>query len=361
MFGVNENEEEYSSSVPVDVQNILNKCLGEMIISYKHPETESQKNMNSELDPTVKTFLDLLYIKLDAQTIPNLFRQEGTPTCNLLSNMLIHHKLRSMFDFEKAVVREWELLNKEGHDNLKWNFRVIDKVAGQGTAVETVFILKENGVFRGAKRRLKFSNPDDLTRRMNKSLKLDDHMSGLMSDLRMNDTGSKDVSKGIRRENVAFNVSTSGCGWHGSRKTPPKEMPAGVYKGQGSGKSADGKKLTLKKGMDKGGEENVVTPTPKGNVYKGQGKCRLDRFGKKVCTPVLETPSRLRCSLGTPKTPKASRRARVSEVGKNQSSMNKFITCSPRVGRGSMSTGKASDVRRRAIYNQNVRCQVDFL
>ena len=55
--------------MPVDVQNILNKCLGEMRISYKHPETKSQKNMNSELDPTVKTFLDLLYKKLDAQTI----------------------------------------------------------------------------------------------------------------------------------------------------------------------------------------------------------------------------------------------------------------------------------------------------
>ena len=62
-----------------------------------------------------------------------------------------------------------------------------------------------------------------------------------------------------------------------------------------------------------------------------------------MCTPVLETPSRLRCSLGTPKTPKASRRARVSEVGKNQSSMKKFIICSPRVGRGGMSTGNASD------------------
>ena len=48
-----------------------------------------------------------------------------------------------MFDFEKAVVREWDLMNTECHNHLKWNFRVIDKVAGFGTAVETVFQLKD--------------------------------------------------------------------------------------------------------------------------------------------------------------------------------------------------------------------------
>ena len=44
-----------------------------------------------------------------------------------------------------------------------------------------------------------------------------------------------------------------------------------------------------------------------------------------------------------PKTPKASRRAVAPGLSRNQSSMEKFIICSPRASRGSMVTGKASD------------------
>ena len=79
-------------------------------------------------------------------------------------NMLEHHKLRSMFDFEKAVSREWKLKQVntgDGGEQLSWNFRVLDIAAGKGTAIETVFLLKEAGTFRGAKRRLRFSGEEE--------------------------------------------------------------------------------------------------------------------------------------------------------------------------------------------------------
>ena len=263
--------------------------------------------------------------------------------------MLASHRLRSMFDFEKAVVRGWDLMNTEGHNNLKWNFRVIDKVAGFGTAVETVFQLKDIGVFRGAKRRLKFTNPDTLTTRMNKSVRLDEHLVGMEESLHVDKMGGMGKLDGVKRECISFNVSTSGCGWHGARKTPPKEVPRKTLKKPGMG--VEGNNAATPHGAGpKETHRAKVTPTKQlDSVYKGQGSRKFSKRYERITTPLLETPSRLRSSSGTPKTPrnsvasKASQRALTSSLGKNQSSIEKFIISSPRVRRESTASGLARE------------------
>ena len=74
--------------------------------------------------------------------------------------MLGNHKLRSTYDFEKAITREWRLnenLNKfrttdQGSETISWNFRMLDLAAGPITTVDTIFELKEQGILRGAKK-----------------------------------------------------------------------------------------------------------------------------------------------------------------------------------------------------------------
>ena len=59
--------------------------------------------------------------------------------------------MRSTFDFDKCVERNLKLGTGAGSDNVKWNFRLLDEIAGSGTAVSTIFELKAEGAFRGAK------------------------------------------------------------------------------------------------------------------------------------------------------------------------------------------------------------------
>ena len=331
---------EYASPVSVETQNKLNKCMAMMMISNRCPEPESQKGIDSEIDPTVKAFLILVSEKLDAQMLPNLFCEQGTPTSNLLTNMLAHHKLRSMFDFEKAVERECDLMKFQDHMNPKWNFRMIDEVAGYGTAINTVFQLKDCGVFRGAKRRLRFTHSESLTGRESKNLRIDEEeLADLMGTLGMECMSNY---KGKRRSDVTFGVSTSGCGWRGARKTPPKEPAGNVYKGQG------------KDGTYTGQAAGTRTPlrNESGYVYKGQGNARSNTCDRRIATPVLATPSRLRYSMGIPKTPRitkttrTSRKTSTSGRSSNQSSIDRFIISSPRASREGGIIGKTNDERK---------------
>ena len=254
--------------------------------------------------------------------------------------MLAHHKLRSMFDFEKAVERECDLMKFQDHMNPKWNFRMIDEVAGYGTAINTVFQLKDCGVFRGAKRRLRFTHSESLTGRESKNLRIDEEeLADLMGTLGME---CKSNYKGKRRSDVTFGVSTSGCGWRGARKTPPKEPAGNVYKGQG------------KDGTYTGQAAGSGTPlmNESGYVYKGQGNARSNTCERKIATPVLATPSRLRYSMGIPKTPRitkttrTSRKTSTSGRSSNQSSIDRFIISSPRASREGGIIGKTNDERK---------------
>ena len=112
------------------------------------------------IDPTVWEFVKLLSQKLDQNPIQSLYGRLQSPTANMIVAMLGNHKLRSTYDFEKAIAREWRLnenLNKfrttdQGSETISWNFRMLDLAAGPITTVDTIFELKEQGILRGAKK-----------------------------------------------------------------------------------------------------------------------------------------------------------------------------------------------------------------
>ena len=86
-------------------QDHLTRELGKLCIKKWMVEDESKLSLDSPIDPTVWSFVLLLSEKLEESTIPNLFGNQVSPTTNLLMSMLENHKLRSTYDFERAVSR----------------------------------------------------------------------------------------------------------------------------------------------------------------------------------------------------------------------------------------------------------------
>ena len=83
--------------------------------------------------------------------------------------------------------------------------------------MNTIFGLKEAGVFRGAKRKLKFAREGtDTPKKCLKFDKLAD-MLGTMNINMMGEGGRK-----FNRFQVKVKVSECVGGWHGARKSPPK-------------------------------------------------------------------------------------------------------------------------------------------
>ena len=121
----------------------------------------------SELPTEVMNFLDLVCGKLDEEAVPNLFRNEKiNPMSNWIAHLLINHKLRSPYDFEKALTRE---LN--GNKSKICSITLIDDIGGRNTAVDSIFELKKIGNFGGIKRKnFQSARPVDC----NKSIKLDE-------------------------------------------------------------------------------------------------------------------------------------------------------------------------------------------
>ena len=162
--------------------------------------------------------------------IPNLFGSQVSPTSNMLIRMLESHKLRSTYDFEKAVSRKLNLDKYlpigQSNNNVVWNFRLIDAAAGTGTAVDTIFKMKEQGIFKGAKRKLNFMGGNEQSRLNHKCAKLEE-MNKLMGSLEL--TATSDV-KNVLRESVKVKLSDARAGWHGKKKTPPKLTPTEVKK-----------------------------------------------------------------------------------------------------------------------------------
>ena len=238
-----------------------------MEIKKRELESEEDKSLGSSLDPSVLTFVRILSDKLDQSTIGNLFGKSESPTCNLLVNMLENHKLRSMFDFEKAVSREWNLLKQmnsgDGNEQLSWNFRLLDLAAGKGTAVETVFLLKEAGSFRGAKRRLKF-NGEDLAEQPLGSSPADD-MSKLVKKMKLDDiTPGKSVS----RASITLKMSDCSAGWHGNKRSPPKIGTHSANPGRNLKTPKKGHRYGLVGQQGRDGISSSRTPS---NTTKGRG------------------------------------------------------------------------------------------
>ena len=311
--------EEYNSEAPREVQDMITKSMNALVISERRIENSQEMSLESELDPTVWTFLRLLSHKLDERTVPNMFDKQETPTCNLLVDMLSNHRLRTMFDFEKAVEREFNLSNKtrvrvnnsdasETVKDFAWNFRTLDKVAGHGTAVSTVFGLKESGVFRGAKRRLTFTQ---MPMSPKKKVAKVEHLSNLLESLNVgNNRLIANEEKKVVRCNVKVKVTKSQGGWLGNMKSPPS----------GSVKVA---KSPAK------GSQLYSGPSPRRRyINTASGKNFKAQSGSKVSSPVTPRNS-VRSNAGTPK--------------RGQCSIRDFIECSPRarpVGRASNGSGE---------------------
>jgi len=234
--------------------------------------SDVEKGINAPMSDEVWKFVLSLSTKLEEKQVPMLFEEDKvSPTTNLLVDMLNCHKIRTTYDFEKAVGRTFNM------NESKWDFRLIDKLAGKGTATDTIFILKEKGNFSGAKRKLKFPRnemPPRKCTRVNEmcnlfgSLDIDEESSkptewkGSSKPIDWKESSkpidweessktivwkesskpiamkesSKPTSVVIRsqgRETLkpvnSLKVSESRCGWSGARKVSPKKSPTSKH------------------------------------------------------------------------------------------------------------------------------------
>ena len=298
--------EVYTSEAPREVQDVITKSMNGLVISERKLESSQEMSLESELDPTIWKFLRLLSHKLDERVVRNMFDKQETPTCNLLVDMLSNHRLRTMFDFERAVEREFDLSNRtrvrmkksstsEKVQDISWNFRTLDKVAGNGTAVRTVFGLKESGVFRGAKRRLQFSQmPESPKRKMVKV----ENLTNLLESLDVSNNKIKaNEGKKVTRCNVTMKVTKSQGGWLGNKRSPPKGSV----------------EVTKSPARD---SQTHSGPSPRKSYLNSASKRNIKaQSGGKVSNPATPRNS-VRTSAGTPK--------------RGQCSIRDFVECSPR-------------------------------
>ena len=93
---------------------------------------------------------------------------------------------------------------------------MIDAVAGSGTAIDTIFELKKQGVFRGAKRKLNFVGGEGIIQTSLKCAKLEE-VNGLLDSLKISPKTNK------TRADVRIKLSDTRAGWHGFKRTSPNE------------------------------------------------------------------------------------------------------------------------------------------
>ena len=173
---------EYENQISSQSQNNLVREMLALNLERKKEESEREKDINSPLSEQVLKFVALLGSKLEENGMSDLFKEEkASPTTNLLVDMLKCHKLRTTYDFEKAVGRTFCM------NELEWDFRLIDRVAGKGTAANTIFILKEKGNFGGAKRKLRFPRHETPPSKCSKV----SEMCDLINSLKIGNRGSK--------------------------------------------------------------------------------------------------------------------------------------------------------------------------
>ena len=99
-----------------------------------------------------------------------------------------------------------------GKSYIRWNLRMLDAAAGNGTSVDRVFALKKAGVPRGAKRKLKLVGTKG-NLKQSKCGRMND-----VSDL-MGSSEIKGKEKRLMRGDVKPNISKSNTAWHGNIKT----------------------------------------------------------------------------------------------------------------------------------------------
>ena len=273
--------------------------MGNLLIIARPKEENEGLGLDSPIDPSIWRFVELLSEKLDEALVPNLFGNQNKPASNLLVDMLQCHKLRSTYDFETAIERKWDLMNKvqlkdsrtvTGESYFRWNFRVLDLAAGDGTTVDTIIALKETGVFRGAKRKLRF----DVPKKESKPSKCGrmDELNTLMGSLDVTgDTlsGKKNQIKQCKREDVKLIISGSRVGWHGGKKTSPKQK-------QPPRRSPENKNPRFRSDNSPMGAEGTTSDAPRTpRAYSGRkkkGKTETPAIGQSLISSFIRRTPR---------------------------------------------------------------------
>ena len=149
-IGVLFNEESYVTRVDVNTHDNLVKGMLKLNIGRKNdPETSDEKSLNSSLSIEILKYLNLVSERLDRRVIPNLFsRQNLSPMSNMLVYMVGNHHLRSTYDFEVVLKRKSE------EKDMCWNMELLNHLGGKGTVENAIFELKEQGTFKGLKRKV---------------------------------------------------------------------------------------------------------------------------------------------------------------------------------------------------------------
>ena len=223
-------ENDYSCPLTAQKQDEITKSMTGLIISPRVGETEKEKGMETPLDPSIWRYLKLLTEKIDEDRIPGLFRKEHmTPASDMLVRMLTGHHMRSTFDFEKCIERGLKLEGASS-DPSKWNFRLLDEIAGSGTTTTAIFELKSEGAFKGVKRKNKHTNERRNAPRMDEIC------------VQLNNLDIQNKSPGFGRNKTGpqgrLSVTKSIAGWAGTSKktykTSPKTISQKKIDGEGN-------------------------------------------------------------------------------------------------------------------------------
>ena len=152
----NVTEDNYVAPLPASSHDEITKKMLHLQVSMRIKEHEVSKSMDAPLDGDIWDYLRLVSTKLEDDSMPNLFRENNnSPLVNMMTHLLENHRLRTTYDFEKAVGRALNLTNGK----LEWNCNMLDRIGGRGTAASIIFELKKNGKFHGLKRRTNPLNP----------------------------------------------------------------------------------------------------------------------------------------------------------------------------------------------------------
>ena len=86
----------------------------------------------------------------------------------------------------------------------------------QCAVVDTIFKLKEKGIFKGAKRKLTFGGANSEIQLYHKCARLEE-LDIQMSSLELSASAG---AKNVVREKVKIKLSDAKAGWHGNKKSP---------------------------------------------------------------------------------------------------------------------------------------------
>ena len=129
--------------------------------------------------------------------------------------------------------------------------------------METIFLLKVAGSFRGAKRRLKFSG-EDANKPTQNSSQMDEINKGVKRMKLEKITPGKSVS----RASITLKMSDCSAGWHGNKRSPPKIGTHSANPGRNLKTPKKGHRYGL---VGQQGRDCISSSRTPSNTTKGRG------------------------------------------------------------------------------------------